>query len=174
MRPRLSTRRTIPVAFIVFLPFKRFYRYCLQKLGIYAGKEAHRKENAGLSPRQSTGNHTQTVKRAADNKYRLSTRHWKSARRSACFAVRGFQGACPRRMALRSKVKCCYTLRRRCYENAAAAGKGQGSQSLRVPVHPLSDFGALLLSKSKWAGSGHPPQAWKSAVALYCSIYHLL
>ena len=68
----------------------------------------------------------QTVKRAADNKLRLNTKHRKSARYSACFVVRGFQRGLPlgTRLCLQSVV--CYTLCRRCRENAVAAGEGKG------------------------------------------------
>ena len=67
----------------------------------------------------------QTVKRAADNKLRLNTKHRKSARYSACFVVRGFQRGLPlcTRLCLQSVV--CYTLCRRCCENAVATGKGK-------------------------------------------------
>ena len=75
---------------------------------------------------QFTRNYTQTVKRAADNKLRLNTEHRKSARCSACFVVRGFQRGLPlgTRLCLQSVV--CYTLCRRCCENAVAAGEGKG------------------------------------------------
>ena len=65
-------------------------------------------------------------KRAADNKLRLNTKHRKSARYSACFVVRGFQRGLPlgTRLCLQSVV--CYTLCRRCRENAVAAGEGKG------------------------------------------------
>ena len=68
----------------------------------------------------------QTVKRAADNKLRLNTKHRKSARYSACFVVRGFQRGLPlgTRLCLQSVV--CYTLCRRCCENAVAVGEGKG------------------------------------------------
>ena len=63
---------------------------------------------------------------AADNKLRLNTEHRKSARCSACFVVRGFQRGLPlgTRLCLQSVV--CYTLCRRCRENAVAAGEGKG------------------------------------------------
>ena len=63
---------------------------------------------------------------AADNKLRLNTKHRKSARYSACFVVRGFQRGLPlgTRLCLQSVV--CYTLCRRCCENAVAAGEGKG------------------------------------------------
>ena len=63
---------------------------------------------------------------AADNKLRLNTEHRKSARCSACFVVRGFQRGFPfgTRLCLQSVV--CYTLCRRCCENAVAAGEGKG------------------------------------------------
>ena len=63
---------------------------------------------------------------AADNKLRLNTEHRKSARCSACFVVRGFQRGLPlgTRLCLQSVV--CYTLCRRCCENAVAAGEGKG------------------------------------------------
>ena len=44
---------------------------------------------------------------------------------SACFVVRGFKGVCPlARLCSQSVV--CYTLCRRCCENAVAAGEGKG------------------------------------------------
>ena len=63
---------------------------------------------------------------AADNKLRLNTKHRKSARYSACFVVRGFQRGLPlgTRLCLQSVV--CYTLCRRCCENAVATGEGKG------------------------------------------------
>ena len=63
---------------------------------------------------------------AADNKLRLNTEHRKSARCSACFVVWGFQRGLPfgTRLCLQSVV--CYTLCRRCCENAVAAGEGKG------------------------------------------------
>jgi len=63
---------------------------------------------------------------AADNKYRLSIKHRGSARYSACFVVWGFQRGLPlgTRLCLQSVV--CYTLCRRCCENAVAAGEGKG------------------------------------------------
>jgi len=54
---------------------------------------------------QFTRNYTQTVKRAADNKLRLNTKHRKSARYSACFVVRGFQRGSPFGTRL-CKAKC--------------------------------------------------------------------
>ena len=61
----------------------------------------------------------QTVKRAADNKYRLSIKHRKSARYSACFVVRGFQRGLPlgTRLCLQSVVyymlcRCCGSVNR--------------------------------------------------------------
>ncbi|WP_368273701.1 DUF5131 family protein [Enterocloster bolteae] len=68
----------------------------------------------------------QTVKRAADNKLRLNTKHRKSARYSACFVVRGFQRGLPLGTRLCSQSVVCYTLCRRCRENAVAAGEGKG------------------------------------------------
>ena len=68
----------------------------------------------------------QTVKRAADNKLRLNTKHRKSARYSACFVLRGFQRGLPLGTRLCSQSVVCYTLCRRCRENAVAAGEGKG------------------------------------------------
>ena len=68
----------------------------------------------------------QTEKRAADNKLRLNTKHRKSARCSACFVVRGFQRGLPLGTRLCSQSVVCYTLCRRCCENAVAAGEGKG------------------------------------------------
>ena len=68
----------------------------------------------------------QTVKRAADNKLRLNTKHRKSARYSACFVVRGFQRGLPLGTRLCSQSVVCYTLCRRCRENAVATGEGKG------------------------------------------------
>ena len=63
---------------------------------------------------------------AADNKYRLSIKHRGSARYSACFVVWGFQRGLPlgTRLCLQSVV--CYTLCRRCCENAVANREGKG------------------------------------------------
>ena len=63
---------------------------------------------------------------AADNKLRLNTEHRKSARCSACFVVRGFQRGFPFGTRLCSQSVVCYTLCRRCCENAVAAGEGKG------------------------------------------------
>ena len=63
---------------------------------------------------------------AADNKLRLNTEHRKSARCSACFVVRGFQRGLPLGTRLCSQSVVCYTLCRRCCENAVAAGEGKG------------------------------------------------
>ena len=63
---------------------------------------------------------------AADNKLRLNTKHRKSARYSACFVVRGFQRGFPFGTRLCSQSVVCYTLCRRCCENAVAAGEGKG------------------------------------------------
>ena len=75
---------------------------------------------------QFTRNYTQTVKRAADNKLRLNTKHRKSARCSACFVVCGFQRGFPFGTRLCSQSVVCYTLCRRCRENTVAAGEGKG------------------------------------------------
>ena len=72
---------------------------------------------------QFTRNYTQTVKRAADNKRRYAP-GWVH---STCL-LRGFpKGAAPHLahdFAEQSVV--CYTLCRRCRENAVAAGEGKG------------------------------------------------
>jgi len=72
---------------------------------------------------QFTRNYTQTVKRAADNKRRYAP-GWVH---STCL-LRGFpKGAAPHLahdFAKQSVV--CYTLCRRCRENAVAAGEGKG------------------------------------------------
>ena len=62
---------------------------------------------------------------------RLSIKHRESARYSACFVVRGFQRGLPlgTRLCLQSVV--CYTLCRRCRENAVAVGEGKGIWSGR-------------------------------------------
>ena len=53
-------------------------------------------------------------------------KHRESARYSACFVVRGFQRGLPlgTRLCLQSVV--CYTLCRRCCENAVATREGKG------------------------------------------------
>ena len=63
---------------------------------------------------------------AADNKLRLNTKHRESARYSACFVVWGFQRGLPLGTRLCSQSVVCYTLCRRCCENAVAAGEGKG------------------------------------------------
>ena len=63
---------------------------------------------------------------AADTKYRLNIKHRESARYSACFVVRGFQRGLPLGTRLCSQSVVCYTLCRRCRENAVAAGEGKG------------------------------------------------
>ena len=63
---------------------------------------------------------------AADNKLRLNIKHRGSARYSACFVVRGFQRGFPFGTRLCSQSVVCYTLCRRCCENAVAAGEGKG------------------------------------------------
>ncbi len=80
---------------------------------------------------QFTRNYTQTVKRTADNKIKAEHQAQESARCSACFVVRGFQRGLPlgTRLCLQSVV--CYTLCRRCRENAVAAGEGKGIWSSR-------------------------------------------
>ena len=52
--------------------------------------------------------------------------HRESARYSACFVVRGFQRGLPLGTRLCSQSVVCYTLCRRCCENAVAAGEGKG------------------------------------------------
>ena len=52
----------------------------------------------------------QTVKRAADNKLRLNTKHRKSARYSACFVVRGFQRVSLWHTTLLAKCSVLYAL----------------------------------------------------------------
>ena len=63
---------------------------------------------------------------AADNKERLNIKHRGSAGYSAYFVVWGFQRGLPlgTRLCLQSVV--CYTLCRRCCENAVASGEGKG------------------------------------------------
>ena len=69
---------------------------------------------------QFTRNYTQTVKRTADNKIKAEHQAQESARCSACFVVRGFQRGLPLGTRLCWQNVVCYTLCRRCCENAVA------------------------------------------------------
>ena len=75
---------------------------------------------------QFTRNYTQTTKRGLLTTKQAEHQAQESARCSACFVVRGFQRGLPlgTRLCLQSVV--CYTLCRRCRENAVAAGEGKG------------------------------------------------
>lgn len=92
-----------------------------QLLGIEAKDQSDKDLSEELG--QFTRNYTQTVKRAADNKRRYAP-GWVH---STCL-LRGFpKGAAPHLahdFAEQSVV--CYTLCRRCRENAVAAGEGKG------------------------------------------------
>lgn len=80
---------------------------------------------------QFTRNYTQTTKRGLLTTKRAEHQTQESARCSARFVVRGFQRGLPlgTRLCLRSVV--CYTLCRRCRENAVANRKGNGIWSGR-------------------------------------------
>ena len=97
----------------------------LRGFGIYSDTdiEAFAKEYFKRGKVQFTRNYTQTAKRAADNKRRYAP----GKGHSACLLWGYPKGAAPHLahdFAKQSVV--CYTLCRRCRENAVAAGEGKG------------------------------------------------
>ncbi len=77
-------------------------------------------------PSRSQGTYTQTVKRAADNKRRYAPGEGGI---TACFVVGVLQRGLPLGTRLCSQSVVCYTLCRRCCENAVATGEGKGVPS---------------------------------------------
>ena len=73
---------------------------------------------------QFTRDYTQTVKRAADNKRRYAPGRGVAYRLFLWGFPKGAKPPFGTRLCLQSIV--CYTLCRRCRENAVAAGEGKG------------------------------------------------
>ena len=99
------------------------YSEMFHKMALAFGIDARETRDVERALGQFTRDYTQTVKRAADNKRRYAP----GKGHSACLLWGYPKGAAPHLahdFAKQSVV--CYTLCRRCRENAVAAGEGKG------------------------------------------------